>query len=324
MRRRQVIALLALSAGAGPLASRAQTGIRRVGVVYRGGPFEPAIEALRDGLRAVGLEEGRHFALLVRDSKGGDAAAAEAAARDLERDDKVDIIVAITSTVARAAMQATEKVPIVFAIGADAVAAGLVESIAAPGGRLTGFQLTVDLTAKRLEILREIVPKLRRIVTFYNPRIRVAVSALAAARDAAGKLAIEVVAQQVTSLEEVRERLRTLSTADAEAYFFVSDGTTAVHAGLIIEAANTLSLPTMVEDLGLVRAGALAGYGPEYREYGRRAASYVARILAGTLPRDLPVETVHQQAMAINLKTAKAIGLDIPPLLLARADEVIE
>jgi putative ABC transport system substrate-binding protein len=326
MRRREFMSVLAaVIPGAWPLAARAQTGIKRVGVIYRGGPFESGIEALRDGLRGAGLEEGRHFALLVRDSKGGDAAAAEAAARDLERDDKVDIIVAITSTVARAAKQATEKVPIVFAIGADAVAVGLVESIAAPGGRLTGFQfLTVDLTAKRLEILREIVPKLRRIVTFYNPRIPVAVSALAAARDAAGKLAIEVVAQQVTSPEEVRERLRTLSTADAEAYFFVSDGTTAVHAGLIIEAANTLRLPTMVEEVGLVRAGALAGYGPEYREYGRRAASYVARILAGTLPRDLPVETVHQQALAINLKTARALNLPIPPTLLARADEVIE
>ena len=328
MRRREFIAVLtAVIPGAGLLRpAHAQTsGVRRIGVVYHGGPFEPGIEGLRDGLRGAGLEEGRHFALLVRDSKGGDAAAAEAAARDLERDDKVDIIVAITSTVARAAKQATEKVPIVFAIGADAVAAGLVESIAAPGGRLTGFQfLTVDLTAKRLKILREIVPKLRRIITFYNPRIRVAVSALAAARDAAGKLAIEVVAQQVTSPEEVRERLRTLSTTDAEAYFFISDSTTAVHAGLIIEAANTLSLPTMVEDLGLVRAGALAGYGPEYREYGRRAASYVARILAGTLPRDLPVEAVHQPALAINLKTAKAIGLEIPPLLLTRADEVIE
>src|SRR4051812_27641016 len=135
MGRRDVIAILAaVAAGIRPWRpARAQTGIRRVGVVYRGGPFEPAIETLRDGLRAAGLEEGRHFTLLVRDSKGGDAAAAEAAARDLERDDKVDIIVAITSTVARAAKQATEKVPIVFAIGADAVAAGLVESIAAPG-----------------------------------------------------------------------------------------------------------------------------------------------------------------------------------------------
>jgi putative tryptophan/tyrosine transport system substrate-binding protein len=326
MRRREFIALLGSAAVALSMPARAQTAsLKRIGVIYRGGPFEPSIAALRDALRGAGLEEGRHFALLVRDSKGGDAAAAEAAARDLERDDKVDVIVAITSTVARAAKQATEKVPIVFAIGADAVAAGLVESIAAPGGRLTGFQfLTVDLTAKRLEILREIVLKLRRIVTFYNPRLRVAVSALAAAQDAARKLGIDVAAQQVGSSEEIRDRLRALPAVEADAFFFISDGTTAVHAGLIIEAANTLSLPTMVEELGLVRAGALAGYGPEYREYGRHAARYVARILAGARPGDLPVETVDQPALAINLKTAKTIGVDIPPLLLARADEVIE
>jgi putative tryptophan/tyrosine transport system substrate-binding protein len=328
MRRREFIAVVAAvipGARLLPPAHAQTSGIRRIGVIYHGGPFEPSIEALRDGLRGAGLEEGRHFALLVRDSKGGDAAAAEAAARDLERDDKVDVIVAITSTVARAAKQATEKVPIVFAIGAEAVAAGLVESIAAPSGRLTGFQfLTVDLTAKRLEILREIVPKLRRIVTFYNPRIRVAVSALAAAQDAARKLGIDVAAQQVTSSEEIRDRLRALPAVEADVYFFLSDATTAVHAGLIIEAANTLSLPTMVEDLGLVRAGALAGYGPEYREYGRRAASYVARILAGARPGALPVEAVNQPALAINLKTAKTIGVDIPPLLLTRADEVIE
>jgi putative tryptophan/tyrosine transport system substrate-binding protein len=133
-----------------------------------------------------------------------------------------------------------------------------------------------------------------------------------------------VVAQQVRSSEEIRDRLRALPAVEGDAFFFVSDAPTAVHAGLIIEAANTLSLPTMVEDLGLVRAGALAGYGPEYREYGRRAASYVARILAGARPGDLPVEAINRPALAINLKTAKAIGLDIPPLLLTRADEVIE
>jgi ABC transporter substrate binding protein len=122
-----------------------------------------------------------------------------------------------------------------------------------------------------------------------------------------------------------RERLRTLSTANAEAYFFVSDALLVIgHAASIVDAANALRMPTMMLDIGIVRAGALAGYGPDLREYGRRPASYVARILARTLPRDLPVETVHQQALAINLKTANAIGLDIPPLLLTRADEVIE
>ena len=327
MRRREFIAVLAaVIPGARLLRpAHAQTsGIRRIGVIYQGGPYEVSIEGLREGLRATGLEEGRHIALLPRNVRG-DVAAAEAAARALERDDKVDVIVAIGTTTARAAKRATTEVPIVFAAGNDPVSAGLVYSLAAPGGRLTGFYfLAVDLTAKRLEILREIAPNLRRIVTFYDPRTPGAVTSLAATREAAGKLDIEVVAQQVTSPEELRDRLRTLTAAEAEAFFFVADFLVIIHTPLVLEAANALRLPTMATQIGAVRTGALAGYGPDFREYGRRPARYVARILAGSSPRDLPVEAVNQPALAINLKTARAIGLDIPPLLLTRADEVIE
>jgi putative ABC transport system substrate-binding protein len=283
-----------------------------------------SIEGLREGLRATGLEEGRHVALLLRNVRG-DVAAAEATARALERDEKVDLIVAIGTTTARAAKRGTEEVAIVFAAGNDPVAAGLVEGMATPGGRLTGFHfLTVDLTAKRLEILREMMPKLRRVVTFYDPSTLGAVTSLAALREAAGKLDIEVVAQQVTSPEELRDRLYTMAAAEAEAFFFISDFLVIVHLPLVMEAANTLGLPTMATELSAVRTGALAGYGPDWREYGRRPARYVARILAGSSPRELPVEAINQPALAINLKTAKALGITIPPALLARADEVIE
>jgi putative ABC transport system substrate-binding protein len=325
MRRREFIVVAGGVAVALPLAAGAQTAsAKRVGVLYQGGPYEPSIDGLREGLKAAGLEEGREVALLLRNVRG-DLAAAEAAARALERDDKVEVIVAVSTTTARAAKRATVEVPIVFAAGTDPVSAGLVEGLAAPGGRVTGFHFpTVDLTAKRLEILREIVPKLRRIITFYDPRTPGAVTSFAAAREAAGKLDIEVAAQQVTSAEELRERLRTLTAAEAEAYFFVADFLVIIHTPLVIEAANARRLPTMATQLGAVRRGALAAYGPDFREYGRRPARYVARILAGSSPRDLPVEAIDQPALAINLKTAKALGLDIPPLLLTRADEVIE
>src|SRR5215207_8529439 len=326
MRRREVIAVLtAVTFGARPGSASGQTNtLKRVGVVYQGGPYEASIDALRDGLRAAGFEEGRHIAILLR-NVAGDVAAAEAAARALERDEKVDVIVAMGTTTARAANRATLEVPIVFAGGTDPVAAGLAESIANPGGRLTGFHfLTVDLTAKRLEILREILPKLRRIVTFYDPRTPGAVTSFAAAREAAEKLDIDVVAQQVTSPGEIRDRLRTLTAAQAEAFFFITDFQVTVHAPLVIEAAKALRLPTMATNTSLVRMGALAGYGPDFREYGRGAARYVARILTGSLPRDLPVEAINRPALAINLKTAKALGLTIAPDILLRADEVIE
>jgi putative tryptophan/tyrosine transport system substrate-binding protein len=327
MRRRAFIATLAAVAAGAPLLLRAHaqtTGVRRIGVVYHGGPYEVSIEGLREGLKTAGLEEGRHVALLLRNGQG-DAAAAEAAARALERDDKVDVIVAIGTSATRAAKRATAEVPIVFTAGEDPVVAGIVDSIATPTGRMTGFHfMTADLTAKRLEVLREIVPKLRRVVTFYNPGNRTAVSALEVARQAASKLGIAVAGHPVTSPREIRDRLRTLRGGDADAFFFMSDALVTSHAALIVETANALGLPTMAHELGIVRSGALAGYGPDFRAVGRRPANYVARILAGSLPRDLPVEAFDQPALAINLKTAKAIGLDIPPLLLTRADEVIE
>jgi putative ABC transport system substrate-binding protein len=173
--------------------------------------------------------------------------------------------------------------------------------------------LAVDLTAKRLEILREIVPKLRRIITFYDPRTPGGVTSFAAAREAAGKLDIEVAAQQVTSPGELRDRLRALTATEAEAFFFIADFLVIVHAPLVIERATALRLPTMATHVDFVRMGALAGYGPDFREYGRSPARYAARILAGSLPRDLPVEAINRPGLAINLKTAKALDLTIPP-----------
>ena len=173
------------------------------------------------------------------------------------------MIVAIGTSAARAAQRATAEVPIVFTAGADPVAAGFVDSIAAPAGRMTGFHfLTADLTAKRLEVLREIVPKLRRVVILYNPGNRTAVSALEVAQQAASKLGIAVAAHRVSSPQDIRDRLRTLKGADAEAYFFMNDALITSHVSVIVETANAFGLPTMAHELG---SGALAGYGPDFR-----------------------------------------------------------
>jgi putative tryptophan/tyrosine transport system substrate-binding protein len=323
MRRREFIALLGGAAAWPRVARGQQMRPKRIGVVLQGDPYYAGVEGLREGLKAAGLEDGRQIELVLRDAKG-DAAAAAAAARELERDG-VDVIVAFATTVARATKDATANVPIVFSAGSDPVAMGLVASMPKPGGRLTGVHfLSAELTAKRLGLLGELLPALRRIVTFHNPANPVARLALEEARSATRLLGIDLVDHPVASLADIRARLSLLGAAHADAYFFVSDSMVTSHGALIVETATAVKLPTMAYELELVAKGALAGYGLNYREVGRLTAKYVSRILSGAPPSDLPVETMSQPGLAINLKTARALGLEIPPNILARADEVIE
>ena len=326
MRRREVIALLAGAVGGWPRAVMAQQPERprRIGVVIQGDTYHVGVDGLREGLKALGIEEGSQLALLVRDAKGS-LPAIGAAARALEREEGVDLIVALATSVALAAKRSTENVPIVFVTGSDPAALGLVDTLARPGGRLTGIHsISSDLTSKRLEFLREIMPTVQRVLTFYSPGNPTAVSAVELARDAARRLGINLVEQAVTLTEEIHERLRALSATDAEAYFFGSDAMVNSQGSLILERANALRMAVVAFGLDLVREGALISYGFSYRDLGRRAAVYVSRILAGANPGDLPVEAVSVPALAINLKAAKALGIDIPPSILARADEVIE
>jgi putative tryptophan/tyrosine transport system substrate-binding protein len=324
MRRREFVFALGLATLGMPLPARTQgSKPKRVGVLLQGGPYYSGVDGLREELKASGLQEGRELALIVRDGMG-DLAAIGAAARALEHDG-TDLIVAFATSVALAAQRATVDVPIVFAISSDPVALGLVNSMARPGGRLTGVHnINTDLTAKRLEILRELVPSLRRVLTFYNPGNASAVLSVRLARDAAQKLGVDLIERHFTSTEQIREHLHTLGAADADGYFFVSDAMVNSQDSLIIDRANALGMATMASWVDPVARGALVGYGASFRELGRDIAGYVTRILAGSLPRDLPVEAVTRPALALNLKTARALGLTIPPSILARADEVIE
>lgn len=322
MRRRRFLEAIT-AALAFPLSTAAQDRPKRVGVVHHGGPYDSAVDGLREGLIASGLTEDRQFVLLVRNSKGNLAAAA-AAARELEGDG-VDLIVAMATSVALAVKRATSTVPIVFSVGNDPVSLGLVAGIASPGGRLTGVHsITGDLTAKRLELLRELVPTLRRVITFYDHANPSAVSAVDLARQAVGHLGLELVEHQVASADEIRERLARLRGVEGDAFFIVSDAMVISQDKMIFERTNALRMPTMAAQADLVRNGALAGYGADFRYQGRRAAGFVARILAGADPGDLPVEAVSVPMLAINLRTAAAIGMEVPHAMLSRADEVIE
>jgi putative tryptophan/tyrosine transport system substrate-binding protein len=324
MTRRRFLQTVSVSVLAAPLTAEAQQArVYRIGVILQGGPYYAAIDGLRDGLRELGLEEGKQFLLHVRDTKG-DLTSVEAAARSLE-EQKVDLIYTLATSVTLAAKRATKSVSIVFYAGTDPVTVGLVESFRKPGGRLTGIhgQFT-DLTAKRLELLKEMMPGLHRVLTFYSPDNPATRQSLKIARDAARHLKLELVERPVASVEALRAGLRALRPGEAEALFLVADAMVVSQEEVIIDAARAKRLPTMLSYKVNVAKGALASYGENYYVLGRLSAKHVQRILLGANPGDLPVEQLDKLYFVINLKTAKTLGLTIPQSVLVRADEVIQ
>ena len=295
----------------------------RIGVIHEGGSYNAGVEGLKDGLRGLGLEPGKDVLLEVRDVQGNHAAVGEAA-EGLERS-KVDLLCTLSTSATIAAIGATKEVPIVFDIGSDAAAEGLVESPARPGGRLTGVQsLSVDLFAKRLEILKEILPNLRRVVVFYDPNSAVAIQSIKLGRAAARKLKIEITERTVASVGEFKLAFSALAPKDADAFVSMANAMVLSQSKFVIDAARDKKLPTMFSDPELVTQGALVGFGVSRYEQGRLMAKYVQRVLTGTRPKDLSVETFSRYELGVNLQTARALGITIPQSVLFRADKVIE
>ncbi len=304
-------------------AQAQQAKTYRIGVIYEGGPLGLAIDGLQDGLKELGYENGKQYLLEIRDLKG-DRTAAEQAGRNLEQK-KVDLIYAVSTSVVTLVRRTTTEIPIVFAVGSDPVAAGLVDSFARPGGRLTGVHfLSADLTAKRLEILKEILPEVHRVVTFYDARNEVALRAANSAREAARQLKVEVVERHVTSVEELRLGLQTLKAQEVDAYFYTQDAMVVSQSQFIIDTARSKKLPTMFGEVSAVAQGALVSYGVSYYDVGRLSAKYVQRILTGTSPQSLPIESLSKPGLALNLKTARELGVTIPQSVLFRADKIID
>lgn len=322
--RSALTGLLILALLAAPLAAEAQQArVYRVGVILQGGPYSEAVDGLRDGLRELGFDEGKQFVLEVRDTRG-DLKSVETAAGSFEAQ-KVDLIYALATSTTLAVKRATKSVPIVFYAGTDPVAVGLVASFRKPGGRFTGVHGQFsDLTAKRLELLKAMAPKVRRVVAFYNPDNPAARRSAEILRDAARQLKVELVERRVASVEELRAALRALRPGEVDGLAYVADAMVTSQVDLVIEAARTKRLPTIFQDRGSVVRGALASYGESYYTIGRLSAKHVQRVLLGADPGTLPVEQLDRLHFVINLKTAKAIGLTIPQSVLARADEVIE
>jgi putative ABC transport system substrate-binding protein len=324
MTRRILVTRSILALAVAPLSAMSQQArVHRVGVVSLGGAYATVIDGLRDGLKALGMEQGKHYVLDARDLKG-DLAAVAGAARSLE-DARVDLIYSVATSVTQAVKRATSHVPIVFYVGSDPVAFGLVESFAKPGGRLTGVhgQFT-DLTAKRLQLLKEIVPNLRRVLVFYNPANPAARQSMTIARDAARALNVELVERQVASVDDLRAALRALKAGEVDAFCYVADAMVNSQAPLVIDTARAKALPTMFSTPENAAGGALASYGVSYYTFGHLSAKHVQRVLLGTRPSDLPVEQIDKLRFVINLRTARALRLAVPSTVLARADDVLE
>ena len=281
-------------------------------------------EGFRRGLAELGYREGQNIAVEYRWADGR-LDRQETFAAELVRL-QVDVIVAAGGHhTVRAAKRETPTIPIVMTLGDDAVAAGLVKSLARPGGNVTGLNtLTLTLAAKRLELLREMLPTIRRVAVLWNPEIPERAMELKSTQLAARPLGVELQSLELRGPGDFAERFRAMVESRAEAIVILSDPVTNTYRDKIIEFAATKRLPTMFTQKPQVDAGGLASYGASYEAVLRQAASYVDKILKGAKPGDLPVQQPAKFELVLNLKTAQALGLTVPPSLLLRADETIQ
>src|SRR5947207_764968 len=324
MKRRAFISLLG-GAAAWPLQARAQQQTMPViGFLVAGTPLSHGqwVAAFVQRLRELGWIEGRTIAIEYRWGEGRNERFAEIAAEFVRR--KVDVIVTSATAAVVAAKQATSVIPIVFAAAGDPVDTGLVASLARPGGNVTGLSIQqTDLAAKRLELLREVVPGLRRLAILANVGSPAVVLDMREVQATARTLGIEVITLEIRRGEDIAPAFEALK-GRAEALYVVVDPLLNTHRIRINTLVLAARLPTMHTLREQVEAGGLMSYGANFPDLFRRAADFVDKILRGAKPVDLPVEQPTKFVMAVNVTVAKALGLKVPEDILARADEVIE
>ena len=325
MRRRDVITLLSGAAALWPLAGRAQPSGKLTTIGFLGGATEPAtrtwLAAFVQRLRELGWIEGRTVAIEVRWAEGHFDRFADIAAEFIRL--KVDVIVTAGPPVF-AAKQATSVIPIVFATVADPLGSGLVASLAQPGGNVTGLSLTSpDLAGKRLELLREAVAGLRRLAVMANGDYPPAVRELEEVEAAARPLGIETIPLKIRQAADIAPAFEALQ-GRADALYVIGESLTAANQVRISTFALAARLPSMHLNRERIETGGLMSYGPNFPGMYRRAADLVDKILRGAKPADIPVEQPTKFDLAINLTTARALGLKVPESFLLRADELIE
>ena len=326
MRRREFITLLSGAAAAWPLVARAQ----QAGKIYRIGflwdspdAFLDALEAFRQGLRDLGYVEGRNIAMEYRWAEGKPERMRELA-EELVRL-KVDVIVAPSSIYTEAAKRATSTIPIIFVSHADPLGSRHVASLARPGGNITGLSLMMTETnVKGLELLKEAVPGISRVAVIFDPATPSHGPGLKAVKAAGPTLGLRIQSVPVRSATEFDSAFTAIVGERADAVLVLSTPLFIAGAKRLAELSLAHKLPSLFGPKHHVQEGGLMSYSPDRADLWRRGAIYVDKILRGIDPADLPVQQPTKFEIAINLKTAKSIGLAIPPSLLGRADEVIE
>jgi putative ABC transport system substrate-binding protein len=326
LRRREFISLIGGAAAAWPLAARAQQPGKLPTLGYMGATTPLAesqrIAAFVQRLRELGLIEGRNVAIEYRWGEGRSERFAEVVAEFIRL--KVDVIVTYGTTAVLAAKQATSIIPIVFAVAADPVGSGLVASLAQPGGNVTGLSnQKTDLSSKRLELLREIVPGFRRLAILANDGNAPSVLEMHEVEATARALGHEVTTFEIRRAGDIALIFDALR-GRADALYVCGDPLVDTNRIRIITLALGARLPTISDFREYVDAGGLMSYGPNFPDLFRRAADYVEKIVRGAKAGDIPVEQPIKFDLVVNAITAKALGLEVPPSLLARADEVIE
>ena len=326
MRRREFITLLGGAAAAWPVVAQAQQpgklptiGFLGAGTLSSHGQW---VATFARRLGELGWIEGQNIRIETRWAEGSRERAAMIAAEFVRL--KVDVIVASGTAFIIAAKQATSVIPLVFAVAGDPVGTGLVASLSRPGGNATGLSLqATDLAGKRLELLREVIPSLRRLAIIGNVGSPIAVLEMREVEGLARRLGLEVILAEIQRAEDFAPALEALK-GRAEALYVANDPLVDTNRTRIITLALSSRLPTIYGNREHVNAGGLISYGPNFPDLFRRAAEYVDKILRGTKPGDIPIEQPTKFDLVVNLTTAKALGLKIPEAFLLRADEVIE
>jgi putative ABC transport system substrate-binding protein len=328
MRRREFITLLGGAAATLPLVARAQQagGMRRIGVLLNRAADDPEaqarLKAFVQGLQQLGWAEGRNARMDVRWTAGVAANLHRYAAELVAL--MPDVILADGAVSVSALQGATRTVPIVFVAVPDPVGAGFVKSMARPGGNSTGFTaFEYAIAAKWLELLKEIAPSLTRAAVLRDPTIAAGIGQFAAIQ-AVGPIAMELSVVDLRDADAIEQDVAEFARGSNGGLIVTVGPFGANHPSLITSLANRYKLPAVYPFRYFVGVGGLMSYGPDLVSQFRPAAGYVDRILKGAKPADLPVQAPTTYELTINLKTAKALGLDVPPMLLARADEVIE